>query len=108
MKTIPLKTLGPAPEIDYASVLKEVIRRPLNPAQGASIDEMRQSIRVLDKLEAANGTLELEDADYQHLTQKLTQMPWNLIDRRIIQLIDDVTNAASSTEKLPGVSKSKQ
>lgn len=93
MKTIPLKTLGPQPEIVYADVLREVVRRPLNPQTGADIAEMRQSIRVLDALESANGSLTLEDADYQHLKMKLEAMPWNVIDRRIVQLIDDVSNA---------------
>jgi hypothetical protein len=98
VRSIALKTLpGEAdePPIEYAEILKAVIRRPLNPQAGADIAEMRQSIRVLDALEKANGTLELEDADYQHLKTKLTAMPWNVIDRRIVQLIDDV--AATGT-----------
>ena len=35
-------------------VLGEVIRRPLNPQAGGDINEMRQSLRVLDALET-NG-----------------------------------------------------
>lgn len=93
MRTIPLKTLGPEPAVVYADVLREVVRRPLNPQAGANIAEMRQSIRVLDVLDAANGSLELEDADYQHLKAKLDAMPWNVVDRRLVQLIDDVDNA---------------
>jgi len=93
MKKIQLKVLTPEPIIDYADVLSQVVRRPLNPQSGADITEMRQSLRVLDALEAANGTLELEDADYQHLKAKLAAMPWNVIDRRIVQLIDDVNGA---------------
>ena len=93
MKSIPLKTLGPEPAISYGDVLREVVRRPLNPQAGVNIAEMRQSLRVLDALESANGTLELEDADYQHLREKLEAMPWNVVDRRIVQLIDDVSGA---------------
>jgi hypothetical protein len=98
VRSIPLKTLrGEAgqSDIEYVLILKEVIRRPLNPQAGADIAEMRQSIRVLDELDASNGTLELilEDADYEHLKMKLLAMPWNVIDRRIVQLVDDVTNA---------------
>lgn len=95
MKSIPLKTLhaeGQA-DIEYVQILREVMRRPLNPQAGADIVEMRQSIRVLDELETSNGTLELEDADYEHLRAKLLAMPWNVIDRRIVQLVDEVTGA---------------
>jgi hypothetical protein len=94
MKSIKLERLGTPPDvIDYAVVLREVLRRPLNPQQGADITEMRQSLRVLDVLDKANGKLDLEDADYEHLKSKLGAMPWNVVDRRIVQLVDDV-NAA--------------
>jgi hypothetical protein len=95
MKHIPLKTLPDAQrgDIDYRAVLIEVVRKPLDPQRGADITEMRQSIRVLDALESANGTLELEDSDYAHLKEKLEHMPWNVVDRRIVQLIDDVSSA---------------
>ena len=93
MKTIELKTLGPERAISYRDVLTEVIRRPLNPRDGVNISEMRQSLRVLDALEASNGTLELEDADYQHLKDKLEAMQWNVVDRRILQLVEDVTSS---------------
>jgi len=94
MKSIPLKTL-PDPrlgDIVYQDVLREVVRRPLNPREGASIEEMRQSIRVLDAIDKANGTLELEDSDYTHLTEKLKAMSWNVVDPRLVTLYDDVMN----------------
>jgi hypothetical protein len=96
MKRIPMREVpGDAPieVLRYAEVLREVIRRPLNPQQGATIEEIRQSVRVLDALDAANGTLELEDADYEHLKQKTLAMPWNVIDRRLVQLVDEVLSA---------------
>ena len=90
MKSIPLKDLG---ELRYADILKEVVRRPLDPQRGADITEMRQSIRVLDALETANGTLELEDSDYAHLKEKLERMQWSVVDKRLVQLVDDVLGA---------------
>jgi hypothetical protein len=97
MKRIPLKTLPDARigDIVYQDVLREVVRRPLDPQKGADIPEMRQSIRVLDALESANGMLELEDSDYEHLKEKLLKMPWNVVDRRLVQLIDDVVGASA-------------
>src|SRR4030095_6591706 len=95
MKKIPLKTL-PDPrlgDIVYQDVLGEAVRPPLDVQRGASIEEMRQSIRVLDAIDAANGTLDLEDSDYQHLKQKLAAMQWNVVDRRLVQLVEDVEGA---------------
>jgi hypothetical protein len=93
MKSIELKRLGPEPIVDYAEVLSNVIKRPLNPQAGADIAEMKQSLRVLDALEKANGVLELEDADWEHLKLKLRAQPWNVIDQRIVDLVDEVDNA---------------
>ncbi len=90
MKHILLRDLG---DLSYRDVLREVTRRPLDPKTGADITEMRQSIRVLDALDTADGTLELEDSDYQHLTAKLNAMSWNLVDKRLVQLIDEVLAA---------------
>jgi hypothetical protein len=95
MKKIPLRTL-PDPrlgDIVYQDVLREVVRRPLDPQRGATIEEMRQSIRVLDALETSNGTLELEDSDYEHLVQKLKAQPWNVVDKRLVTLFDDVVGS---------------
>jgi hypothetical protein len=98
MKHIPLRSLPDeqypdAPDIVYVQVLREVVRRPLDPRAGVGIEEMRQSLKVLDAIDASNGTLELEDADYAHLKSKLDAMQWNVVDRRIIQLIEDVDSA---------------
>jgi len=95
MKHIPLRTLPDARlgDIVYQDVLREVCRRPLDPQKGANIEEMRQSIRCLDALDSANGTLELEDSDYEHLVQKLKGQPWNVVDKRLVTLFDDVMAA---------------
>jgi hypothetical protein len=103
MKYIPLRELAgeseEIPAMNYQAVLREVTRHPLDPRQGIDIAEMRQSLRVLDAIDAANGTLELEDADYQHLKQKLLAMPWGMVDRRILQLVDEVLAADDGLRK---------
>lgn len=95
MKSIPLRSLEApdGPPIVYAEILREVVRRPLNPREGIQIEEMRRSIKLLDALDSANGTLDLEDADYSYLKQKIEAMNWNIVDRRILTLVDDVSNA---------------
>jgi hypothetical protein len=94
MRSIELKILpGPdnLPAMGYSNILKEVLTRPANPEKGADIQEMRMAIRVLDVLERSNGTLELEDADYEFVRERILNMHWNVIDRRIVQFVGDVT-----------------
>lgn len=110
MRRIPLRTLPDpahppgdpqydATVIEYRAVITQCLRAPLNRQQGASIDEMRKCIRVLDALEAADGdVLELEDADWEMLKQKVEAMPWGWVDRRIVRFHDDVADAS---ERLP-------
>lgn len=90
MKHILLHTLG---DLSYRDVLREVVRRPLDPKSGVGIQEMRESLKVLDALDSADGTLELEDSDYETLKRKVDAMMWNVVDKRIVQLVDEV-NAA--------------
>ena len=93
MKTIALQVIPGDFPLDYRQVLMDVLRRPSDPQQGIGLDEMRKSIRVMDALDMANGEVTLEDADYDHLRAKLLAMRWNTADRRIVQLVDDVSSA---------------
>lgn len=86
-------TSDPLYEMDYRSIIDQAIRVPLDRQGGATIDEMRRGIRVLDALDRANGTLELEDADWEFLRNKVEHFPWGTIDRRFVQFFDDVMQA---------------
>ena len=96
MKRIPLRSMSdpgtaePA-VIEWAGVIRAVIRRPLDQQKGVDVQEIRSGIRVLDALDHANGTLELEDADWEHLCTKTRAMQWAFVDRRILSFIEDVT-----------------
>jgi hypothetical protein len=68
----------------------------MDPQRGVDIEEMRKSIKVLDVVDGSNGVLELEDADYDYLKAKTLAMQWGVIDKRIVQFVDEVTTA---TEK---------
>jgi hypothetical protein len=98
MKSIVLKSL-PDPRfptdtaVEYRECIEQAIRIPFDRQNGASIDEMRKGIRVLDALDSANGAIELEDADYEFLKQKVERMPWARIDKRFLQFYDDVMQA---------------
>jgi len=99
MRTVPDPTFPPgSPEfqqnlIVYADVIRQVIRRPLDPSKGADVEEMRKGIRVLDAVDRAGQVLELEDADWEHLKAKTAAMQWAIIDRRILTFCDEVNNA---------------
>jgi|SRR5215467_9802851 len=100
MKKIPLKSLpdprapdDPQQTVEYRSVIEQAIRIPLDRQGGATIDEMRKGIRVLDALDAADGQLQLEDADWEFLKQKVEHMPWAAVDRRFLEFHDDIANA---------------
>jgi hypothetical protein len=90
MKRIPLEILG---DVSYRTIIEQAVQLPLDRTTGATIDEMRKGIRVLDALEHANGTLELEDADWEFLKAKVERMPWARVDRRFVQFYDDVMGA---------------
>src|SRR5262245_4350893 len=83
--------------IDYREVIEQVLRMPLDRQSGATIEEMRRGIRVLDALEAAeNNVLALEDADWEHLKLKVEHMPWGFVDRRLVHFRDDVCEATDA------------
>lgn len=86
-----------ASRVDYRFIVEQAVRVPLDRQQGATIDEMRKGIRVLDALDKSqNDVLELEDADWEFLKQKVEKFPWAQVDRRFVQFYDDVTNATDA------------
>jgi hypothetical protein len=83
--------------VDYRRLVEDAIRVPLDREKGANIDEMRKGIRVLDALDASqHEVLELEDADWEFLKQKVEKMPWAMVDRRFVQFHDDITGASDA------------
>lgn len=94
--------LWTADAIDYTHIIRTVLRTPLNAASGggATPDEMRRSIRVLDRLEGLQpgDVLALEDADWEHLKAKVLNYPYAIDDRRILTFIDTVLNATEITD----------
>jgi hypothetical protein len=90
--------------VDYRVVIREVIRRPLDPQRGADIEEMRRGIHILDALDEQSGPiLALEDADWEHLRLKVANMQWGVIDKRVLQFIDTVNEATDEAPALNGL-----
>ena len=84
--------------LDYRLTIEQCVRLPLDRQQGATIDEMRKGIRILDALDRAIGDapLELEDADWTFLKQKLEKYPWAGTDRRFVRFYDDIMEATDA------------
>ena len=68
---VDFEAYGEKQELDYKAMLQVLMETPKDPQKGASIDEVRKSIRILDALESAEGTLMLEDADYLYLLERV-------------------------------------
>ena len=96
MKHIELKTIeGMHDEkplkIAYLDQLKAVMSVPQD-GRSADLSEVRRSIRVLDALESCDGkVLNLEDADFEFLKQRVFAARWPIISPLVIQFVEDVT-----------------
>jgi hypothetical protein len=95
MKSIALKTVevvidGTPKKLSYQAQLIEIMRTPTGD-KGADIEEIRRSIKVLDALEKTGDTLQLEDADFEFMANKIKYARWPVIDRYVLQFIEDVT-----------------
>lgn len=60
---------------------------------GAGIQAIRQSIRVIDKVAACGETLDLEDADMAYLRQRFSAAKFVRADRDILGLFERIETA---------------
>lgn len=74
-------------------VLKLVLEQ--GSAQGMNLGEMRKRMGILDKLEKANGALELEDAEWQTLKDIYAQHPWRVAHKDLLAIADAIERAKS-------------
>ena len=89
MRTIQFKTGETFDEID---VLKAVVSQ--NPDTGYSLDDVRQGVRVLDKLDAAKaGLVAFEEAEHAFAARRLRAFKWRAITPELLPFIDRVLEA---------------
>ena len=100
MKTIPLKSVqltmpsGEEKTLSYWEQLQGTMRQPMNVQQGADVEELRKSIRILDVLDNTDRDaefLELEDTDHEYLVTKVTATKFTFVAPELVQFVDDVT-----------------
>jgi hypothetical protein len=72
--------------------------------QGFGPIEMRKRLKMLDKIEAATGTVTFEDAEYEVLKTALNANPgpFRVAHRNIMQLMDDVLEAQDGGKDVAG------
>lgn len=75
---------------DSKTLLKVVVS---NHKEGFTIDQVRVGIKILDKIEAAEDEVVLEDAEYAFAVQQINSTKWKIISQDIIDFVDTVTNA---------------
>lgn len=94
MKSI---TLTEYTQFKTRTVIKAIIETVNPNGPGLGISQMRSRMKLLDKLDAAAGDLELEDADHQELLALLREFRFGAVHPELL-LITDAIEGASSPE----------
>lgn len=72
----------------YSDLAKECLGG--STTQGINISEMRQRLRILDCVEKANGTIELDPADITLFKKVVLEMQWLIVSNGIVEFVNDV------------------
>lgn len=107
MKLVELKIIekfddnGKPDNLDYREFLIQIVRTPLDPARGMSVDDMRKSVRVMDILEDAvsGSTIEMEDADHEFMRQRVEGARYMRADKAIVTFVDDIIHAQAKAKE---------
>lgn len=95
MKSIELKVVELDDiELNYRNEILSILSTPEDRQAGANIEEMRRAIRVLEVLDALDedaDVLELEDADYEYLKERIQKARFGMVHPAIVQFIDDIS-----------------
>lgn len=87
MKTIELVDFE---KFSTRAVLRQIIEGVSPNSGGLSVSDMRRRIKLLDKVEAADKKLELEDADHNYLVQLLQGFPFGVVHPDLVAIADAI------------------
>ena len=90
MKTIELKKRSKA---DDRELLKQVVT--MHTVNGCTVGQMRTLVKIADKLDAANGTLTLEDTEYETLVRYFDGFQFAMAHQDIVDLADAIKGAVT-------------
>ena len=81
--------------LNYRDLMMQIVRAPTDPRAGAAIEEIRQSLLVLDALEEAakQNHVVLEDAWWRTLRDKVKVYKFAFAHRAIADFVDAIENA---------------
>ena len=79
--------------VNYKDTMINALSSPVGGQREIGVADMRTAIKIMDKIEAANGRVHLEDAEYQFLNDRVQNMKWTLAHKHIMQFIDDIAQA---------------
>ena len=98
LKTVPIMIGENEQSFNYFTQIKYILENPSTPEVGATVSEIRQSVRVLDKIEAQvqkdkpEYQIELEDADYDYLKQRVAGAHYSMNNKALLDFIDGICN----------------
>lgn len=72
--------------VTTADLIKSVIN--VTPKDGFDIDEMRKRFRIADVCDKANGSIKLEDNDFNHLQGLVKAFRWGVMHKDIIKFTE--------------------
>jgi len=82
---------GQKAEITYAEMIKLLAEQ--GSGEGFSLDQLRQSIHLIQAVEDADDHLLLEEATYQILVALLRSFKWKIASPAIGVFVDTILNA---------------
>ena len=82
----------------YREVLLAIMRSPLDPNSGITIEELEKSLDIIAQIKQVKQGEELclDDVDFEYINLKLSRVRLNSFDSRWLQLRDDIEAAKSS------------
>lgn len=101
-------TLRRTPAFSTIDVLLEVLQRP--GPMGVSVEEMRDRLRLVGRIEQASGgeVLELDNSDYQKIVQMLEGFRFGVVTRDLLDIVDGIMLDAPVTSSLTAHQRSLQ
>lgn len=88
MKTFEVKKRS---QFDDRKVLKDVCS--LHSERGINIDRMRLMMKILDKVETAEGRVHLEDTEHAALLDQFSTFPFAVAHKDFVELHDAIKGA---------------
>ena len=82
--------LGITPiEKKYSDLIIEIVNAP--PREGGfTVTEMRSRLKLIEKLEKANGEIEFQHGELMKVKECLALMQWKFISKEIVEFTDAI------------------